>query len=75
MSKAFELAGQFATTFSKENQIFLTTHSPAFYSLEGDKVSKWLVKSDHYLNDSSKKITTILGVNNNNEADGSGVVA
>jgi predicted ATPase len=51
MSKAFELAEQFSTIFSKENQIFLTTHSPAFYSLEDEKVSKWLVKPAHYQSD------------------------
>ena len=71
MSKAFDLAEQFSTTFSKENQIFLTTHSPAFYSLEDKKTSKWLVRNDYYESDPSKKITTVVGVFGNSEADGS----
>lgn len=45
MSKAFDLAKQFETDFSKENQIFLTTHSPAFYDLAGISVTKWHVRS------------------------------
>lgn len=44
MTKAFELAEKFMTDFSGANQIFLTTHSPAFYGLEGAKVSKWYVE-------------------------------
>ena len=46
MSRAFELAEQFREDFSEENQIFLTTHSPAFYDLEGHFVSKWQVGSE-----------------------------
>ena len=45
MSKAFQLATQFEADFSKENQIFLTTHSPAFYDLSGPTVKKWHIKS------------------------------
>lgn len=45
MSKAFELAQQFQNDFSEENQIFLTTHSPAFYDLGGKRSSKWLVEN------------------------------
>jgi len=43
LGPAFELAAQFREEFCKENQIFLTTHSPAFYDLSGDHVSKWYV--------------------------------
>lgn len=45
LSKAFELAEQFNTDFSLENQVFITTHSPAFYDLAGARVRKWLVQS------------------------------
>ena len=45
LSKAFELAEQFEKDFSKENQIYLTTHSPAFYDLAGTHVNKWIVRS------------------------------
>src|SRR5690606_30070012 len=41
---AFELAEKFSKDFSKNNQIFITTHSPAFYSLEGENVSKWRIE-------------------------------
>ncbi|MGN7437581.1 MAG: ATP-dependent nuclease [Alcanivorax sp.] len=44
MKKAFELAGRFLKDFSKNNQIFITTHSPAFYSLEGENISKWRIE-------------------------------
>jgi predicted ATPase len=50
MSNAFKLAKQFDDRFSKENQIFITTHSPAFYDLSSEKVSKWLVTSEQYKN-------------------------
>lgn len=43
MGPAFELAKQFDEDFSKENQVFLTTHSPAFYDLSGQRTSKWFV--------------------------------
>ena len=42
--KAFELAEQFLRDFSKSNQIIITTHSPAFYDLKGERVSKWLIE-------------------------------
>lgn len=43
LGPAFELAKQFKEEFCEENQIFLTTHSPAFYDLSGDHISKWHV--------------------------------
>lgn len=46
MGPAFELAEQFSSEFCKENQILLTTHSPAFYDLSGDHVSKWYVHQE-----------------------------
>ncbi len=45
MGRAFDLADQFQSDFAKNNQIFLSTHSPAFYSLSQDNVKKWLVRS------------------------------
>lgn len=45
MGKAFDLADQFQSDFARTNQIFLSTHSPAFYSLSQDNVGKWLIKS------------------------------
>lgn len=46
MSRAFELAKQFADDFSKDNQIYITTHSPAFYDLSGEHTGRWLVQSE-----------------------------
>lgn len=46
MGPAFDLATQFNDDFCKENQVFLTTHSPAFYDLSGDHVSKWFVHQE-----------------------------
>ncbi|WP_353980342.1 AAA family ATPase [Salinicola endophyticus] len=43
LGPAFELAKQFREGFCQDNQIFLTTHSPAFYDLKGPGVSKWYV--------------------------------
>lgn len=45
MGRAFDLADQFQADFAKTNQIFLSTHSPAFYSLGHDNVRKWLIRS------------------------------
>ena len=45
MGRAFDLADQFQSDFARNNQIFLSTHSPAFYSLGQDNVRKWLVRS------------------------------
>ncbi len=41
MVKSFEVAEQFANDFSQNNQIFATSHSPAFYGLSNDGVSKY----------------------------------
>ncbi len=46
MGPAFDLATQFNDEFCKENQVFLTTHSPAFYDLSDDHVSKWFVHQE-----------------------------
>lgn len=69
LSKAFDLAKQFQTDFSKENQIFLTTHSPAFYDLAGQSVTKWHVKSleTGVLDDEYK--TSVEVINNNDVID------
>jgi len=57
LSQAFEMATHFSTELSQDNQIFVTTHSPAFYDLDGNNVGTFRVKSDasHRLHD----VTTI----------------
>lgn len=45
LSRAFDMAEDFSQRFSRDNQIFLTTHSPAFYDITGPNSSRWLVES------------------------------
>ena len=45
LTKSFEMAKDFRKTFSKENQIFLTTHSPAFYDISGTRSAKWYIEN------------------------------
>ncbi|NTX91232.1 MULTISPECIES: ATP-dependent nuclease [Pseudomonas] len=46
LGPAFDLAKQFSEEFCVENQVFLTTHSPAFYDLSGPLTSKWYVSQE-----------------------------
>ncbi len=59
LGPAFELARQFKDEFCKDNQVFLTTHSPAFYDLSGTKVSKWYVHQEALENGNETKIEKI----------------
>jgi len=75
LGRAFELAEQFNSDFSTENQIFITTHSPAFYDLSGSHVTKWFVTSNQY-KDGPASVTEINPVAQNDLADKSlGVAA
>lgn len=69
LSKAFELASEFSTDFSKENQIFLTTHSPAFYDLSGPNVSKWLVKPEDFYSTGNELHTNVTEILSGQEVD------
>lgn len=44
LSRAYEMADDFKDRFSIENQLFLTTHSPAFYDISGPNVARWFVE-------------------------------
>lgn len=68
MSGAFDLAKQFVDEFSEENQIYITTHSPAFYDLSGSKVSKWFVQSGRQ-GDEAQLATTASTVSASEAAD------
>jgi len=68
MGKAFDLASQFQTDFSKENQIYLTTHSPAFYDLAGDHVNKWMVESQSHSTDGVLR-TVVIPFHGEHHAD------
>jgi AAA15 family ATPase/GTPase len=75
LGKAFELAEQFNTEFFQENQIFITTHSPAFYDLSGSHVTKWFVSSNQY-KEETEFVTEISIVSQSELADKSlGVAA
>jgi predicted ATPase len=48
MTKSFEVAKQFSEEFCERSQIFVTSHSPSFYGLEGDNIEKFYVsKAKH----------------------------
>jgi len=68
LGKAFELANQFNTDFSELNQIFITTHSPAFYDLENKRVSKWQVSQKQFEN-TNNLITTCKYLTEQKEPD------
>lgn len=42
LQNSFKLANQFLEEFSLDNQIFISTHSPAFYGLTGNNVAKFI---------------------------------
>ena len=44
LSNAFSLSHEFENEFSSSNQIFITSHSPAFYSLSSQSTKHFLVK-------------------------------
>lgn len=62
LSKAFEMATEFKERFSSDNQIFLTTHSPAFYDISGDNSSRWFVENREEANRHTTVITPITAV-------------
>lgn len=68
MGPAFELANQFKDDFSTDNQVFLTTHSPAFYDIEGERVTKWWV---YQMGEADQRVTSATGVESTDLMDGS----
>ncbi|MBP3192728.1 ATP-dependent nuclease [Natronogracilivirga saccharolytica] len=67
LSRSFDLADQFKEDFSKNNQLFVTTHSPAFYDIEGDNVNKYHVRSID--KDDSRRISDIELINDTTDPD------
>ena len=65
MSKAYELSRQFHDEFSEQNQIFLSTHSPAFYDLTGANVTRWIVQSE----EAGPNEQTVTAISNLSETD------
>ncbi|WP_377923251.1 AAA family ATPase [Alteraurantiacibacter lauratis] len=70
LSKAFEMAKDFQERFSQENQIFLTTHSPAFYDISGRRAAKWYIESMHDGERVSSQIQSIASTSNVDKAMG-----
>lgn len=44
MKNSYLVARQFLQNFSRDNQVFVSSHSPAFYGLSGDGVAKFFAK-------------------------------
>ncbi|MEO0979763.1 MAG: AAA family ATPase [Pseudomonadota bacterium] len=44
LANSFDLAGQFRNTFSKNNQVFVTSHSPAFYGINDENTKKYYIR-------------------------------
>lgn len=70
LAKSFEMARDFKEKFSEDNQIFLTTHSPAFYDLSGDKVAKWYAESIQDEGITSTQLTPLTGAHDIDETMG-----
>ena len=68
LSRSFEMARDFTEIFSKENQIFLTTHSPAFYDISRTKASKWYVENSAQV-DGESTYTTVSQINTVQDID------
>lgn len=70
MSNAFALAREFSHDFASSNQIFITSHSPAFYSIEGKNARHFLVRKS-YLESAGRKaeISTIEDLASEKVAD------
>lgn len=72
MKSSFELASMFLS-YSKDIQIFLTTHSPAFYSLcnsENPNVSRFIVESSLNSESTIKKANKVSDTDDLNERMG-----
>lgn len=59
LGAAFQLASQFNNEFSKENQIFITTHSPAFYDLDDLHITKWYISQNSTDTDAETSIQQV----------------
>lgn len=68
LRRAYQLGEQFSNDFSEQNQIFITTHSPAFYDLEGNDVSRWFVQSEN-ADFADEPITTVNEISATHIAD------
>lgn len=70
LTKSFEMARDFKEKFATDNQIFLTTHSPAFYDLSGERVTKWYAESIDDGTIRSTQLTPLTGAHDIDETMG-----
>jgi predicted ATPase len=59
LTKAYEMASDFSENFAKESQIFLTTHSPAFYDIDDISARKWYVENSSEVGLAASSVRTI----------------
>ncbi len=70
MSNSFALAKEFEDHFSSQNQVFITSHSPAFYSLASNRTKHYLVrKSEIHSVGRTSCVTSIEDLANAKVAD------
>ena len=71
MARCFELAREFGL-FAKSSQIFITTHSPAFYDLptkDDISLGRWLVRKERFEEESDRQVTVTRRIDSLDEAD------
>lgn len=70
LSNAYLLANEFEKDFSTSNQVFITSHSPAFYSLSSQRTKHFLVrKAVIRSGDRDNWITSLEDLENSKVAD------
>ncbi len=63
MSNSFRLAKEFETEFSEINQLFVTSHSPAFYGLEGKNTKHFVARKERIEGDGGFHMVTTVDNN------------
>ena len=60
MSNSFRLAKEFEVEFSKFNQLLVTSHSPAFYGLEGKNTKHFVARKERVGDDENSHMVTTV---------------
>lgn len=67
LGQAFDMADHFAGALCEQSQIFVTTHSPAFYDLAGDNLRRFSVTSEP--TDDFHNVTRVDDISDHSEID------
>ncbi|WOF43220.1 AAA family ATPase [Sphingopyxis indica] len=67
LTKSFEMADDFRRKFSVDNQIFLTTHSPAFYDISGENAARWYIENRE---DDDRTASCVESISSTSDIDG-----